>query len=449
MGLETATYINGLVTTNPTSSDPKSQGDDHLRLVKSTVKATFPNITGAVTPTQTDLNVLLGSGTTPTLGGAVYGTGSAYAATAAGTTGQVLTSNGAGAPTWQTSSGSSGLKNRIINGAMTIDQRNGGAAVTLTTGTGGYSLDRFYINNTTPQSVSIQQVADGPTIAQAGFYIPNCLSVTASTGSTPVAGTVGLIQHHIEGGNVTDLGFGQTGARTITVSFWVKATVTGTYCITLTNGAINRFYSSEYTISTTNTWEKKTITIAGDTTGTWLYNTGRGLSCAFVMAAGSTYNGGTNNTWVSTALAFSTANQVNALATTSNVFRITGVQLELGSVATPFEQRPYGMELALCQRYLPVLTSGTYASGYCISTTQAYVMPSLQVYPRVAPTGITTTVSGNLYSGTTAIALTAITYTGASSNTIILTGTVASGLTLGDGTMLYTANPIFLTGCEL
>jgi hypothetical protein len=181
-------------------------------------------------------------------------------------------------------------------------------------------------------------------------YATHCLDVDVTTADASIAaGDVFALRHRLEGLNAASFGFGHSGTRSVTLSFWVKSTKTGTFCISLTNSASDRCYIAEYTVSVSNTWEKKTLTIPVDTTGTWLYDTGIGLQVAFVLAAGATYQGVAG--WQGGSFAWATSNQVNALDSTANNFKIALVQLEAGSVATPFETRPYGTELALCQRY--------------------------------------------------------------------------------------------------
>jgi len=250
--------------------------------------------------------------------------------------------------------GGTNFVNRIINGDMRIDQRNAGASVAFASGVNTYALDRWYVDNATDGAFTIEQVEDAP----AGFYQSLKLAVTtadASIGSTQDA----VIQQRIEGLNVTDLGFGTASAATVTLSFWVKSSLTGAFGGSLMNSAYSRAYPFSFTISAANTWEQKTVTIAGDTSGTWLYTNGIGMRVSFSMAAGSSYSG-TANAWASTLL-FQPTGSTNVIGTNGATFYITGVQLEAGSVATPFERRPYGTELQLCSRY--------YQKSYNDSTT--------------------------------------------------------------------------------
>jgi hypothetical protein len=240
-----------------------------------------------------------------------------------------------------------GLKNRIINGAMTIDQRNAGTSLTVTAVfPSAYSVDRFYVYGSVTSKFTAQQNA-GSVTPPAGFtnYL-GCTSLSAySVGSSDNF----LFGQYIEGFNVADLDFGKSTAKTVTLSFWVRSSLTGTFGGSLINSASNRSYVFSYTISAANTWEQKSITIAGDTTGTWLINNGVGLAVNFSIGSGSTFST-TAGSWV-------TGNFLNVTGATSVVgtngatFYITGVQLEVGSTATSFDYRPYGTELTLCQRY--------------------------------------------------------------------------------------------------
>jgi hypothetical protein len=237
------------------------------------------------------------------------------------------------------------LKNRIINGAMVIDQRNAGASVNSASGGGVYPVDRFEQESAVGGGVMAMQQS---TIAPTGFY--NSLSLTVSTAdSSLAAGDRYNLRQIIEGYNVADLNFGTANAKIVTLSFWVRSSVTGTYCAGLRNGTNARSYVSNYTISSANTWEYKTITITGDTTGTWGATNGRGITVSFALASGSTAQT-TADTW-SAGEFIATSSQVNWMATIGNTFYITGVQLEQNTSATPFERRLYNQELANCQRY--------------------------------------------------------------------------------------------------
>jgi hypothetical protein len=270
----------------------------------------------------------------------------------------------------------SGARNRIINGDMRIDQRNAGASVTPVPD--GYTLDRWYVAELTDGSISVQRVAEAP----ATFT--NSLKVTVSTAdATLAAGQITEVKQIIEGFNTADFGFGAAGASTVTLSFWVRSSVTGTFSGSLQNGAFNRSYPFSYAINLANTWEQKFITIAGDTTGTWVTNNNAGLILVFSLGAGTTYSG-TAGAWAGSDLRAVTG-AVNLLATASATWQITGVQLEAGSVATPFERRSYGQELALCQRYYEKTTNfATCAVGLGTSSRGSALL--FKVVKRAAPT---------------------------------------------------------------
>ena len=236
------------------------------------------------------------------------------------------------------------MKNRIINGAMTIDQRNAGASVTAPTA-GGYTLDRWYVEEGTDGAATIQQITDAPT----GFNNSLRMTVTSADASLGTSQYFEINQT-IEGFNTADLAFGTASASTVTLSFWVKSSLTGTFGGSLRNSAYNRSYPFSYTISSANTWEQKSITIAGDTTGTWIGATnGAGIRLSFCIAAGTNLLG-TANAWAG-ANNIGATGSTNIMATNGATWQVTGVQLEVGSTATSFDYRPYGTELALCQRY--------------------------------------------------------------------------------------------------
>jgi len=241
--------------------------------------------------------------------------------------------------------GSVNFRNRIINGDMRIDQRNAGAAVTINSATDTYFVDRFLAVGQSSDGVfTVQQ----STTAPAGFVnsiIATVTTVDASIGSTQFY----LLQHRIEGNNVADLGFGTANAKTVTLSFWVRSSLTGTFGGSLRNTAANRSYPFTYSISVADTWEQKSITIPGDTTGTWSTNNGIGITISFSLGDGSNRLG-TAGAWAGANYSGATG-QVQVIGTLNATWYITGVQLEVGSVATPFERRPFGAELALCQRY--------------------------------------------------------------------------------------------------
>jgi hypothetical protein len=274
-----------------------------------------------------------------------------------------------------------GFKNRIINGAMVIDQRNAGASVTINSSAYTYPVDRFAgFGEPTDGVFTLQQSATAP----AGFT--NSLLATVTTADASIGTSQRyFIRQVIEGYNVADLGFGTAGAATVTLSFWTRSSLTGTFGGTLMNGDFDRAYPFTYTISAANTWEQKTITVAGDTSGTWLKTNGGGLFICWSMGAGTTRLG-TAGAWQTPAgPLFGATGQTNIIATSGATFYITGVQLEKGSTATAFDYRPYGTELALCQRYAFVQTP--LATSYLFNlNNQKYWGTSFPVTMRSAPT---------------------------------------------------------------
>jgi hypothetical protein len=247
------------------------------------------------------------------------------------------------------------LRNRIINGAMVIDQRNAGASTSLADA--AYYLDRWRGVATQTSKATIAQSST----TASGFS--NSLLATSSSAYSVGSGDIFAIQQRIEGFNFSDLGWGAAGAATITLSFWVRSSLTGTFGGAVLNSAQNRSYPFSFTISSANTFEYKTVTIAGDTSGTWVGGTnGIGAIICFGLGAGSTYSG-TAGSWAGAAY-YSATGATSVVGTNGATFYITGVQLEKGSVATSFDYRPYGTELALCQRYY----ENSYSAGNSPST---------------------------------------------------------------------------------
>ena len=371
-----------------------------------------------------------------------------------GTNGLVFNDNS----TQATAATGFGFKNRIINGAMVIDQRNNGAAVTINNAAvNQYTLDRFGAYNSTSAAegiFTVQQDSSVPT----GQGFRNSLKVTVTTAdATLSASQFYILSQRIEGFNVADLGLGTAAASTMTFSFWTRSSLTGTFGGVLQNGGQNRSYPFSYSISAANTWEQKTITLTGDTGGTWLTTNGTGLELIWGLGVGSTYLG-TANAWVGSLL-FGATGQVNLMATNGATFYITGVQLEKGSTATSFDYRPYGTELALCQRYLPCFTanaaSQTVGSAYASTTTAGFATYTFKVTSRVQPTGVTVSNATHfevVSGGSGNIALTALTFSYASVDACTLATTVASGQSANAGGFLRSSNAsaqIQFTGCEL
>ena len=340
------------------------------------------------------------------------------------------------------------MKNRIINGAMLVSQRGTSFSVD---GANIYSLDRWMVEDATDGAFSVTQSSDAPT----GFI--NSLLVTVTTADASIGATqLALVRQRIEGLNATDMAWGTASAKTVTLSFWVKSSLTGTFGGTILNSAANRSYPYTYTISAANTWEQKSITIAGDTTGTWLYTNGIFAQVDFSMAAGSTYTG-TPNTW-SGNLYLGATGQTQVMSTLNATWQVTGVQLEVGSSATGFEYRQYQQELALCQRYLPYFTGATaIGAGTIRTTTVGALSVQFPVSTRTAPTGLVTNAT-NINN------LASLAYGGSDSGNMIPSFSSASinsanvlfsnsgaAMTVGQGAQgfLIGAGYFYFTGCEL
>jgi len=285
------------------------------------------------------------------------------------------------------------FRNRIMNGKMDISQRGTSFAAAS-----GYTLDRWlYQSGGTAGVSTVSQQADVPSSNE--FQTSLRIAVTTAD-AVQDAGDFVILTHRVEGYGVRDL-----IGRTFTLSFWVRSAKTGTHCVSLRNSVADRSYLIEYTVSAANTWEFKTVTVSGGliTAGTWNWNIGIGLSVDFALMAGSTHRT-TAGAWQTGAF-LGTANQVNVMDTIGNIFAITGVQLEVGAVATPFEHRPFGAELALCQRYAVqgvINVSGRMGSGNNGGGTVTF-----PVQMRIAPT-ITYVSGGSGNDGSSTVAITSI-----------------------------------------
>lgn len=272
-------------------------------------------------------------------------------------------------------------RNKIINGKMEVAQRGTSFAAIASA---AYSLDRFQWQQVGAGVVTISQQADVPSSNE----FQSSLRVAVTTADTSIAaGDVYAVRHAVEGYNARDL-----IGRTFTLSFWVRSTKTGIHCASFSNTAANRSYVAEYTVNAANTWESKTITVSGGliTAGTWDWTNGAGVAIWFTLAAGSTFQS-TAAAW-QTGGFYATSNQVNCLDSTSNIFAITGVQLEVGSVATPFEHRPIGLELDLCRRYWRQFTDnfvGYAPSAGVYGGRHMPIGPSMRATPTVTNNGVT------------------------------------------------------------
>lgn len=286
---------------------------------------------------------------------------------------------------------SSFKRNRIINGNMLIDQRNAGASITPTDGQ--YSVDRWQFSVGAASKFTAQQNA-GSVTPPSGFT--NYLGITSSSSYSIGAAEGFGVKQRVEGYNVADLGWGAAGASTITISFWVRSSLTGTFGGVLFNASATRFYVFSYTISAANTWEQKSFTVAGDTSGTWNKTSDVGIEVFFCFGAGSSRTT-TPGSWGST-LYLGPTGQTSVVGTNGATFYVTGVQLEVGTVATPYERQIYSDQLAQCQRYYFKQTSAT-LRVYLDSTisNDRWFSFAFPVSMRSTPT-LTATVSSGTFS---------------------------------------------------
>lgn len=337
-------------------------------------------------------------------------------------------------------------KNAIINGDMEIAQR-GTSFAAIANGT--YSLDRWVYNKVGAAVHTVTQDTDVPTVAQAGRLFTHSIKLALTTADTAIAaGDFVLLRQAVEGYNWRAL-----AQRIITLSFWIKSPITGIHCVALENSAADRSIVKEFTVNVVNTWEKKTLTFAASpSAGTWDYTNGTGAFLSFTLAAGSTYQG-TADSYQSSRL-FATANQVNGVNTGITPYFITGVQLEAGSVATEFEGRAAGTELALCQRYyeksFPFSTAPAQGAGLTgalhFAATKAgalsnYTAATYQVTKRTNPTVTTynpSSANGEMRDITAAADMAGTTVnTGSNDRSLVVTATGAAGTAVGNGIAVH------------
>ena len=334
-----------------------------------------------------------------------------------------------------------GFKNRIINGAMVVNQR-GGTVTSSSSGT--YGVDRF--TNFANGGGVFTAVQSSTVPTGQGFVNSNLLTVTTADSSIASSDFYSYAQA-IEGYNIADLQWGTASAKTVTLSFWVNSSVTGLFAVALINSDGSRCYPATYTITTANTWQQITCTVAGDTGGTWGTTTGQGIVVRYDLGSGSV-NNGTANTW-NTAGSYAgcrTSSTVNWIATNGATFYITGVQLEVGSTATSFDYRPYTTELQLCQRYFWRSTqNGTNAGlGFAIGTgaaTFSRAQIALPVQMRAVPTAVFSSVS--VFNSATGVVNITLVDSYSTINLISVDGT-ASGTTSPSGGSLL----VYLDGAS-
>ena len=347
------------------------------------------------------------------------------------------------------------FRNKIINGACVIDQRNAGASVTLGTAD-TYTLDRWQFGTSVASKYSCQQNA-GSITPPAGFG--NYLGITSLSAYTVgSAETFNLIQR-IEGFNTSDLAWGTANAKTVTLSAWVYSSLTGTFGGAITNSAFTYSYPFSYTISSANTWTQISITIAGPTAGTWVGATnGAGLVLRFSMGTGSTLSG-TAGAWTASGL-ISATGATSVVGTNGATFYITGVQLEAGTTASPFEYRQFGTELVLCQRYYNMVANYSQTGGVAPitnivfpSATDIRAIYNFPVQMRVAPSVVSSSGSlyfriyngNNIYANSIGLDFASVSGIG------IVSGGGTSGATQGQGGIIFanTAGAYFALSAEL
>jgi hypothetical protein len=334
-------------------------------------------------------------------------------------------------------------RNLIINGAMQVAQR--GTSSSTLTSSQVYYLDRFFAVEDTDGTMTIQQSSTSPTDFQYSALL------TTGTADTSLAATqLCYVGQKLEGLNVAHLNWGTANAKTVTLSFYVRSSLTGTFGGAFANNAFNRSYPFTYSISSANTWEKKTITVAGDTTGTWPTDNSASIQVFWGLGVGSTYSG-TAGAWVGSGN-ISATGATNVIGTASATFHITGVQLELGEQDTPFEHRSFGDELARCQRYYHRLDSANANGNYyrynsqrntsTTGTAGSYHMPvTMRATPSVSTTGTASNYAITHSGGNTACSSTpAIGGDGSGPELVNLEVNVASGLTSGQGSQLMSNN---------
>jgi len=351
------------------------------------------------------------------------------------------------------------FKNRIINSNMAIDQRNAGAQLSAAqVANFAYITDRNYIFGSQSNKFSGGQNA-GSVTPPAGFV--NYSGLTSASSYSVLSSDYFWFGQKIEGYNIADLNWGSVNAKTITLSFWVRSSLTGTFGGSLQNSDQSRSYPFTYTISAANTWTQVSLTVAGDQSGTWLTTNGIGVLVNFGLGSGSTYSG-TANTWQS-GIYIQPTGTVSVVGTNGATFYITGVQFEVGTQATTFTTAggSYGAELALCQRYLPAWRfdedNPEYGfSGQAGSATGGLVILPFLVQARTRPTGIVVSNATHfqmLNAGqTSGLECSAVTFNRSSKYSVMVGVVCATGLAAGNMSLFSSKNTsavIYATGCEL
>jgi hypothetical protein len=337
---------------------------------------------------------------------------------------------------------SSVFRNRIINGDMRIDQRNAGASLSAVTDT-NYCLDRWAYRTSQNSKYSIQRNA-GSVTPPSRFS--NYLGITSSSAYSLLSGDYFGIEQKIEGFNCSDLAWGTASAATVTLSFWVRSSLTGTFGGSIFNGANNRSYPFTYSIASANTWTSISITILGDTSGTWPSDNTACIRVCFGIGVGSTYSG-TAGAWAGS-LYLSATGATSVVGTNGATFYITGVQLEKGSTATSFDFRNYQAELAMCQRYYyrisPAATNKILGSAQGYNATTGGAQIPFPTTMRIAPTALEQSGTASNYqmlnsAGSTVACSSVPTFNASTTDSMAFVNTItASGLAAGIGSSMLT-----------
>lgn len=340
-----------------------------------------------------------------------------------------------------------GFRNKVINGDMRIDQRFQGAAV-VPVPPNTYTLDKVFFASSQVGKYNFQQNANGASLP-AGFT--NYAGFVLGTPFTPAAADFLAYVHRIEGFDMQEFGWGTAAAKPITVSFWVRSAMAGNHSLSICNGVFDRSYPVLFSIPTANTWTFVAIPISGDTAGTWDKGANIGLNIYLGLGLGSNFEG-TNAAW-------NAGNKLRAVGavnpssgTAADLFAVTGLQVEGGTIATPFERRPYGVELSLCQRYCWVLpSSSTIATGQCYSTTSAngtlrfpQPMRAIPTITYSSQTGFSASNAGGAATATTAVSV--FSPTAASTE---VSFTIASGLVAGNASLMRSTTGQIVISADL
>ena len=331
-------------------------------------------------------------------------------------------------------------RNLVINGSQIIDQRNSGSAVTVSNATKTYVTDRFSFYEDTDGVISAQQSTTSPD----GFT--KSIKVDCTTADTSLSANQRLVyEHRIEGNNIAHLGFGSSAAKTITLSFYVRSNLTGTFGGSIKNDSSNRVYLFSYVINSADTWERKTITIPGDTSGTWATDTTAGININWGLALGSNWTGTASGSY-GTSDKHGVTGQLNLLSSTDNEWLITGVQLEVGSHATDFEHRSFAVEKRLCDRYYQKIINTSnqkpFGVGNIDGSTQAQIYVSLPVEMRAAPSSMELDVNSSDFQMRvrTSVTCTGHNFFGAGPTNVFLEIQVSTGHGFTDGQAAFAIN---------